>query len=106
VRVRFDGWIAGLGTASGTRLVWGHWPGSPFGPLSDVMVEHADGHVGHGRQASPVRPRKAIHVFSLTDHFPLDRPASLLMIQISRCTLNELSGKSQEADSRCRLPVS
>jgi hypothetical protein len=44
VRMRFDGWIAGLGTASGTRLVLGHWPGSPFGPVSDVMVEHADGH--------------------------------------------------------------
>src|SRR3712207_794779 len=44
VRLRFDGWIAGVGTASGTRLVVGHWPESPFGPVSDVMVEHADGH--------------------------------------------------------------
>jgi hypothetical protein len=43
VRLRFDGWIAGLGTVSGTRLVVGHWPVSPFGPVSDVMVEHADG---------------------------------------------------------------
>ena len=43
VRLRFDGWIAGLGTASGTRLVLGHWPESPFGPVTDVMVEHADG---------------------------------------------------------------
>ncbi|MGK5637531.1 hypothetical protein ACSNOK_04315 [Streptomyces sp. URMC 126] len=42
-RLRFDGWIAGTGTASGTRLVLGHWPRSPFGPFSDVMVEHADG---------------------------------------------------------------
>jgi len=41
--VRFDGWIAGLGTASGTRLVIGHWPRSPFGPMSDVMVERPDG---------------------------------------------------------------
>jgi hypothetical protein len=39
----FDGWIAGLGTASGTRLVLGHWPRSPFGAVSDVMVEYADG---------------------------------------------------------------
>jgi hypothetical protein len=39
----FDGWIAGIGTASGTRLVVGHWPRSPFGAVSDVMVEHADG---------------------------------------------------------------
>ncbi|MFJ7344258.1 hypothetical protein ACIQU3_28700 [Streptomyces sp. NPDC101110] len=42
--LRFDGWIAGIGTASGTRVVLGHWPRSPFGPFSDVMVEEADGH--------------------------------------------------------------
>ena len=44
VRVRFEGWILGIGTSSGTRLVVGHWPRSPFGPVSDVMVEHPDGH--------------------------------------------------------------
>ncbi|GAA3707773.1 hypothetical protein [Streptomyces tremellae] len=43
-RLRFDGWIAGTGTASGTRLVLGHWPRSPFGAFSDVMVERPDGH--------------------------------------------------------------
>ncbi|WP_190018067.1 hypothetical protein [Streptomyces lucensis] len=43
-RWRFDGWIAGIGTKSGTRVVLGHWPGSPFGPFSDVMLEQADGH--------------------------------------------------------------
>ncbi|MGV9342500.1 hypothetical protein [Streptomyces sp. NPDC003688] len=42
--LRFDGWITGIGTASGTRLVLGHWPRSPFGPFSDVMVEDAEGH--------------------------------------------------------------
>ncbi|MET9086064.1 hypothetical protein ABZX77_30015 [Streptomyces sp. NPDC004237] len=42
-RLCFDGWIAGLGTASGTRLVLGHWPRSPFGPFSDVMLEREDG---------------------------------------------------------------
>jgi hypothetical protein len=42
--LRFDGWIAGIGTASGTRAVLGHWPASPFGPFSDLMVEEADGH--------------------------------------------------------------
>ncbi|MFF6916245.1 hypothetical protein [Streptomyces sp. NPDC012466] len=42
--LRFDGWIAGIGTASGVRVVLGHWPRSPFGPFSDVMVEEADGH--------------------------------------------------------------
>ncbi|MFI2645420.1 hypothetical protein [Streptomyces sp. NPDC018610] len=40
----FDGFIAGIGTASGTRLVLGHWTDSPFGPVSDVMLEHGDGH--------------------------------------------------------------
>ncbi|WP_329270134.1 hypothetical protein [Streptomyces pseudovenezuelae] len=42
-RLRFDGWIAGLGTTSGTRVVLGHWPRSPFGPFSDVMLERPDG---------------------------------------------------------------
>ena len=44
VRVRFDGWILGVGTTSGARVVVGHWPRSPFGPLSDVMVQHPDEH--------------------------------------------------------------
>jgi hypothetical protein len=43
-RLRFDGWILGLGTASGTRVVVGHWPRSPLGPVSDVMVQRPDGH--------------------------------------------------------------
>jgi hypothetical protein len=42
--VRFDGWIAGLGTAGGMRCVVGHWPDSPFGRFTDVMVERSDGH--------------------------------------------------------------
>lgn len=41
---RFDGAIAGVGTASGTRLVLGVWPSSPFGFLVDAMVERPDGH--------------------------------------------------------------
>ncbi|MHA6628381.1 hypothetical protein ACU61A_23335 [Pseudonocardia sichuanensis] len=41
---RFDGWIAGLGTAEGLRAVVGHWPRSPLGAFTDVMVERADGH--------------------------------------------------------------
>lgn len=40
----FDGWITGIGTAAGLRCVVGHWPRSPLGPFTDVMVEHADGH--------------------------------------------------------------
>ncbi len=41
---RFDGWIGGIGTTSGLRLVVGHWPSSPYGASSDVMLEHPDGH--------------------------------------------------------------
>jgi hypothetical protein len=41
---RFDGWIAGLGTTSGLRVVIGRWPRSPLGAVADVMVERADGH--------------------------------------------------------------
>jgi hypothetical protein len=40
----FDGWIGGLGTSGGLRAVVGHWPRSPFGPFTDVMVEQPDGH--------------------------------------------------------------
>ncbi|MER5631511.1 hypothetical protein [Streptomyces nitrosporeus] len=42
-RVRFEGWIAGLGSSSGTRVVLGHWQHSPFGAFSDVMLERAGG---------------------------------------------------------------
>ncbi|MEV7559671.1 hypothetical protein [Streptomyces sp. NPDC089795] len=42
-RLMFDGWIAAVGTGSGTRVIVGHWPRSPFGPFSDVMLERADG---------------------------------------------------------------
>ena len=40
---RFRGYIAGIGTASGTRLVVGHWLESPFGAFTDVMVENDAG---------------------------------------------------------------
>jgi hypothetical protein len=43
MRARFDGWIAGVGTAAGLRCVVGHWPVSALGPFTDVMVEQADG---------------------------------------------------------------
>ncbi len=42
--LRFDGAIAGMGTTSGTRLVVGMWPLSPYGSVTDVMIEHPDGH--------------------------------------------------------------
>lgn len=41
---RFAGRIAGVGTASGVRLVLGMWNTSPFGRFADVMIEEADGH--------------------------------------------------------------
>jgi hypothetical protein len=44
IRDRFDGWIAGLGTRGGLRVVIGHWPRSPLGGFTDAMVEQADGH--------------------------------------------------------------
>ncbi|WAP51849.1 hypothetical protein OL239_00225 [Arthrobacter sp. ATA002] len=40
---RFRGYIAGIGTRSGTRLVVGHWLESPFGAFTDVMMENAAG---------------------------------------------------------------
>lgn len=44
MRFRFDGWIAGVGTAAGTRLVLGAWVRSPRGAFADVMVQRSDGH--------------------------------------------------------------
>jgi hypothetical protein len=43
-REQFTGWIAGLGTDSGHRVVIGHWPTSPYGLVTDVMVEDPAGH--------------------------------------------------------------
>jgi hypothetical protein len=40
---RFTGHIAGIGTASGTRLVVGRWDDSPFGAFTDVMMEDSGG---------------------------------------------------------------
>jgi len=40
----FTGHIAGLGTASGTRIVLGLWDETPFGPVADAMVEDPTGH--------------------------------------------------------------
>ena len=42
-RWQFDGEIAAFGTATGHRIVIGRWPVSPFGPISDVMVEDPHG---------------------------------------------------------------
>jgi hypothetical protein len=42
--LRFDGEIGGTGWSSGTRIVIGRWPVSPFGPIADLMVETAAGH--------------------------------------------------------------
>lgn len=43
VRERFTGRIAGVGSASGTRVVVGRWDASPWGAFADVMVEDAGG---------------------------------------------------------------
>jgi hypothetical protein len=43
-RARFTGWIAGLGTDSGYRVVIGHWRASPYGVVTDAMVEDPVGH--------------------------------------------------------------
>jgi hypothetical protein len=42
--MRFQGRIAGFGSASGTRVVIGMWERSPFGRFADAMIEDADGH--------------------------------------------------------------
>ena len=39
----FSGWIAGVGTGSGYRVVVGHWHASPYGQVTDAMVEDPAG---------------------------------------------------------------
>ena len=43
-RSKFRGEIVGVGSASGVRIVVGHWRSSPLGSFADVMVETAQGH--------------------------------------------------------------
>jgi hypothetical protein len=43
-REQFTGWIAGVGADSGHRVVIGHWRTSPYGVVTDVMVEDPAGH--------------------------------------------------------------
>lgn len=43
-RERFHGRIAGVGSASGTRVVVGLWHETPMGSFADAMVETASGH--------------------------------------------------------------
>ena len=40
----FEGFITGVGTTSGVRLIVGIWPRSPLGRFADVMVEDTAGH--------------------------------------------------------------
>ncbi|MDL5160146.1 hypothetical protein [Actinomycetospora termitidis] len=70
---RFDGWIGGLGTTSGLRLVIGHWPRSPLGSFTDVMVEHPDGHrVLLAPSAAVAEFVGATYTFDEVRHVPVD----------------------------------
>src|SRR4051794_30100896 len=42
-RHRFTGSIAGVGSASGVRVVVGRWVHSPLGTFTDVMLAEPDG---------------------------------------------------------------
>ena len=42
-RHRFDGAIAGVGSANGVRIVVGRWDRSPLGTFADVMLAQPDG---------------------------------------------------------------
>lgn len=42
--MRFNGEIAGMGTASGVRIVVGMWTDTPLGEFADVMLQQPDGH--------------------------------------------------------------
>ena len=44
MRQRFQGFIAGVGSTSGVRVVVGNWFVTPLGRFADAMVETAAGH--------------------------------------------------------------
>lgn len=44
LRDRFTGRIAGVGSASGVRIVVGRWDAGPWGTFADLMVEDRAGH--------------------------------------------------------------
>jgi hypothetical protein len=74
---RFDGCIAGLGTPTGLRVVVGHWPSSPFGGFTDVMVERADGHrMLLAPTAEVSRFVAATYTFDEVCHVPVDASVS------------------------------
>lgn len=65
-RLVFSGYIAGLGTEAGVRMVVGSWSHSPFGTFADVMVETADG------QRTLLAPNPVIAEF-VSDTYGFDR---------------------------------
>lgn len=85
-RLRFDSWIANLGTSSGTRIVLGHRQRSPSGPFSDVMLVRPDGErlplsaraaqraatVGDTRPGCPDRGKRAMNHKPAKQFFELE----------------------------------
>ena len=76
---RFDGAIAGIGTASGARLVVGMWPRSPHGSVTDVMIERSD---GHRILLAPSQQRA--DMITTTDVFDEVRVAAVLRVRDGR----------------------
>lgn len=62
----FKGYIAGLGTEAGIRMVIGSWAESPFGTFADVMIETADG------QRTLLAPNTAVAEF-VSDTYRFER---------------------------------
>ena len=65
---RFTGWLAGIGTAGGHRVMIGHWHSSPYGAVTDVTVEDRAGHrtldasTPQLAESSPGLPPPGVHV--------------------------------------------
>jgi hypothetical protein len=90
----FDGFITGLGTTSGVRVVIGIWPRSPLGTFADVMVETESGH----RVLLAPRPDVADYV-AATYHFDEIRLEEMVVTRAGR----DLRVTSASLDLRVRI---
>lgn len=90
----FDGFITGLGTTSGVRVVIGIWPRSPLGTFADVMVETGGGH----RVLLAPRPDVADYV-AATYHFDEIRLEELVVTRTGR----DLRVSSESLDLQVRV---
>jgi hypothetical protein len=105
-REEFTGWIAGLGTASGHRVVIGHWPRPPYGVVTDAMVQDPAGRrTLYAPTLQVAEFLAAAYRFDEVRVVPLPRPAPSLASpywQIVRAPSHGLRGIASTAGCHIR----